>query len=573
MGIPTNKEILDLLEQLDVKPADSLESQYTDFKPWTDPKDDMKIAVEYSVSFANSTGGVIIFGVSDKVVGRTKAIHGARGYDLAIWRRSIFDGTRPHIPVDVEELSVPEGTRRILLVRVPKGNSPPYGTSQGLYKRRVGKNCMPMDPAEFASLRASTGVVDWSGEPAHGVTIDDLDPIEIARARAFLRSRNPESGLLKLSDDAFLRGLEAVRNDMVTNTGLLLFGKQDVVAECCPQSQIHYVHQVTDTKIARNDLWKIGLLQTIEKLEGIFTSPVNPEEEVTVGLFRLRIPAFPLEVVREALLNAVTHRDYTNPGEVLVRHSQHELTLTSPGGFIGGISLSNILRHEPVARNRTLANAFLKLRLVESAGTGRIRIFKTMLQYGKRKPQYEADENHVTLRIFNGTFDHSMARLVAQWQAKGKDIGLDGLIILTYLKDRHFITSSEATKLLQMDRDEAIRILDSMSHPKRGILERKGHSRIATYYLTKSVAKDLIGKVAYSSTKGIDQTRYKEMVREYVQEHGSITNNECRQLFGLGDSPSSRTEVSRYLKKWSGHDGFLVPQGTTSQRKYTLKVD
>ncbi len=102
------------------------------------------------------------------------------------------------------------------------------------------------------------------------------------------------------------------------------------------------------------------------------------------------------------MLNAVTHRDYTNPGEVLIRHSSHELTVTSPGGFIGGINLENILHHEAVARNRTLANAFLKLRLVESAGTGRRKIFIPMLEYGKRIPKYEADEFHVTLRIFDG---------------------------------------------------------------------------------------------------------------------------------------------------------------------------
>ena len=247
--------------------------------------------------------------------------------------------------------------------------SPPYGTAQGVFKRRIGKNCMPIDPDEFVTMRVSSGALDWSGEAAQGVTSEDLDPLEIARARSFLRSRNPESALLTLPDSAFLQGLEAVRNGLVTNTGLLLFGKPDVISEKIPQSQVHYVHQISETKVARNDLWRMSLLSIVEKLEGIFSSPINPEEEIPVGLFRLRIPAFPIAVVREVVLNAVTHRDYSHPGEVLIRHSLHELAVTSPGGFIGGITLKNILRHEPVARNRTLANAFLKLRLVESAGT------------------------------------------------------------------------------------------------------------------------------------------------------------------------------------------------------------
>ncbi len=568
MSIPTNDEIIALLVKLDQVVADDLETQYLEFKPWADPKNEMKIAIEYAACFANGDGGVIVFGISDKIRGRLNAIHGAKGYDLDIWKRGIFDSTRPHIPVIVEELSVPEGTGRLLLVRVTKGDNPPYGTAQGLFKQRIGKNCMPLDPAEFLKSRISTGAVDWSGQPAEGATRDDLDPLEIARARGILRSRNPESELLRSNDDEFLRGLEAIRNGRVTNTGLLLFGRPDVIERFCPQNQVHYVHQISDTRVARNDLWRMGHLQVLEKIEGIFSSPVNPEEEVPIGLFRLRIPAFPIEVVRESVLNAVTHRDYTNPGEVLIRHSSHELTVTSPGGFIGGINLENILHHEAVARNRTLANAFLKLRLVESAGTGRRKIFIPMLEYGKRIPKYEADEFHVTLRIFDGSFDHAMAKLVAEWRAHGKDIGMEGLMVLTYLKDHRFINTSDASVLLQLDRDEAVVVLDGMSDPKRGILERKGHTRPATYYLTKSVARDLIGKVAYSSTKGIDTARYPEIVLKFVQDHGSITNAECRQLLGLGDSPSAQVEASRYLKKWSAPDGFLIPDREGSQRRY-----
>jgi len=191
-----------------------------------------------------------------------------------------------------------------------------------------------MDPVAFASSRVSTGAVDWSGQPALGITIDDLDSLEIARARAILRSKNPESELLKMNDEPFLRGLEAIRGNNVTNTGLILFGKPDIISDFCPQNQFHYVHQPSETKVARNDQWRVGLLQIIEKIENIFSSPINPEEEIQVGLFNLRIPAFPLDVVREVVLNAVTHRDYTNPGEVLIRHAAQELIVTSPGGFI-----------------------------------------------------------------------------------------------------------------------------------------------------------------------------------------------------------------------------------------------
>lgn len=448
MTNPDTNEILELLAQLGRVCADELENERIEFKPWTDPKACMKVAVEYAVCFANAKGGAIVFGVADRLVGRATAIHGAKGYDLDVWRRGVFDSTRPNIAANVEELDVPEGTGKLLVVTVPKGDTPPYGTADGLYKKRVGKNCMPLDPAAVARVRIATGAVDWSGEPVAGVATGDLDPIEIARARSILRSKSPESELLRLDDAAFLRGLETVRGNRVTHTGLLLFGRTDVLSERCPQAQVHYVHQPSQTKVARNDVWRAGLLHVVTKIEEMFSGPVNPEEELSVGLFKLRIPAFPLDVVREAVLNAVTHRDYGDPGEILIRHASRELVVTSPGGFVGGIRVDNILRHEPVARNRTLANAFLKLRLVEAAGTGRRRIFVPMLSYGKRMPQYESDDQRVTLRIFDGVFDRPLAQMVAKWNTEGREIQLDALLVLAYMKEHPYIDARRAAPLL-----------------------------------------------------------------------------------------------------------------------------
>jgi len=118
--IPTDDEIRSLLTQLDKCIADDLESNTIDFKPWTSPKDDMRVAIEYASCFANADGGAIIFGVADRTVGRAAAIHGAKGYDLDVWRRGVFDATRPNLMVSVDELNVPEGTGKLLVMRVPK---------------------------------------------------------------------------------------------------------------------------------------------------------------------------------------------------------------------------------------------------------------------------------------------------------------------------------------------------------------------------------------------------------------------------------------------------------------------
>jgi ATP-dependent DNA helicase RecG len=573
MTIPSNEEIHRILDRLESQIADDLETQWLEFKPWADLKSIAHTSLEYAVCFANAEGGAIVFGVQDKVRGRVNAIQGSGKCDFDSLRRHVFDCIRPNIDVVVEEISVPEGTGKLLLIRVPKGLNPPYGTVQGVFKQRVGKNCMPMDAQAFAKARVTMGIVDWSGDEAEGVGLSDLDPVEIARARNILKRLRSQSELLQVDDETLLTGLGALRRGCVTRAGVLLFGGENSLSSLCPQHQVHYVYQTSEITVSRNDSYRAGLLQILERIEQAFTGPANPEHEITVGLFKLRIPAFPIEVVREALLNAVTHRDYSDPGEVLIRHTVRELVITSPGGFLAGITPQNILRHEPASRNRTLAEAFEKLGLVERAGMGRRRIFIPMLSSGKRIPEYETDGTRVVLRIFDGALDEHMAVLTAKWRGEGRDIDLDGLLVLNYLREHAFIDTQSASELLQIDRDAARGILDHLVHHKIGILERRGKTKAATYHLNKAISKDLLGKAAYTKTRGVDPIRFKEMVRQFVTDHGSITPRECRELLGLGESQTSRVEVSRYLRAWSRSEEFLHREGKPPKVIYMLKSE
>lgn len=571
MAIPSDADILALLNRLDEKQcADDLESEWLDCKLFNDPKEDKKVAFEYAVCFANADGGVVVFGVADNERGgRAKAIIGSRKIDIDMWKRDIYKNTVPPIEVELVELPVPEGTGRILVMRVPKGPIPPYGTSQGLYKKRVSKNCMPIDLRAEARTQVSTGAVDWSGQHAENVVLTDLDPVELARARNWLRQLKPNSGLLTAGDADLLQGLRAVSDGRVTRTGLLLFGRVDALARHCPQHVIQYVYQTSQTAVARNEVMSSGLLNVLEMIEQAFTGPANPEQEISLGFGKLRIPSFSVEdTVREAVLNAVTHRDYMDPGRVLVRHTTKELVISSPGGFISGITPQNILRHESRTRNQTLALAFVKLGLVEQSGVGRRRIFIPVLSFGKKAPRYETDGHSVTLRIFDGSFDAGMAKLVAKWRRDGRDIDLDGLLILTYLREYAFIDTLAASNLLQLSREGVRGLLDYYALPGSGLLERRGRTAAATFHLTKAVAADLLGKAAYTKTKGIDPIRYAEMVRCFLEDHGSITPAECRELLGLGESSADQSAVSKLLRKWSVEGGFLRREGVPPKVRY-----
>lgn len=563
--VPSDETILQLLDRLDDVSADALESDVLDFKRWEGGRKSLSEAVTAAVCFANAEGGLTVFGVKDRVKGRANAVTGCERYDLDVWRRGIYEGTRPHLTVDVSELDVPEG--KLVLVRVPKGPAPPYGTAAGLYQVRVGKNCMPYSPEDFQRRQVSTGALDWSAQAADDVSQGDLDPTEIARLRNVLQAHRPGSPLLELEDQELLVSLGVLKGKRVTRAGFLLIGRADRLSILLPSHEIIYLHYSSPTDLDfRLDL-KAPLLQSLERFTEVINAR-NPFQTLKTGLFHTDIPAFPEAAFREAILNALIHCDYLERGSVYIRHTDREMVVSSPGGFIGGITPENILHAEPRARNRLLAEIFQKIGLVERAGIGRRRIFIPILAYGKRPPLYEADDHMVRLTLFNGGFDEALATFIAQRQRAGESFDLDSLLLLSYLREHLEIDTAAAARLCQLPEARMRDRLEQLCLQPDPWLERRGRKRGVTYHLSRSAAAAFIGKGIYSRSRAIDRVQWPVLIRRYVEEHGSISNRECRELLLLGNSRSAVSTVSQLLIQLD----FLEPYGPSKQlTRYRLK--
>ena len=184
---------------------------------------------------------------------------------------------------------------------------------------------------------------------------------------------------------------------------------------------------------------------------------------------------------------------------------------------------------------------------------------------------YQTDGSTVTLRIFDGTFDRRMAALVAKWNREGYEIELNGLLALSYLREKPHLNAERAADLFQITRDAALDVLHDLSLQSHPFVERRGRGNSVTYHLTRPVASELLGKGVYTETRGILAIRYAEMVKEFLADHGEITPKACRELFHLGESQTVRVEISRLLRKWSGSEGFLVRTGKPPKVIYRLR--
>ncbi len=142
----TAKNIETLLAELDYCVADSLEDQDLDFKQWNlKSRDDaVKTVGQMAICMANGGGGTVVFDIADRVQGRDKTILGVPPeIDSNLLRKAVYDKTDPKITPVFEEMAVPEGTGRLLIMQIYPG-MPPYTDTSGSGTIRISKDCMPL---------------------------------------------------------------------------------------------------------------------------------------------------------------------------------------------------------------------------------------------------------------------------------------------------------------------------------------------------------------------------------------------------------------------------------------------
>ena len=557
----TKEEILQILKQLDEKVAFKFESETLDFKEWiSSPKKLYKTLVEYAVCFANQKGGTLVLGVKNRTKGREKAITGCVGYNIDEMKSRIYEATDPKILVDVEELYIEDLDVMLLLVHIPRGIGI-HTATDGTAKIRIGNECKPLTGSMRTRRMIEAGFIDYSSEVLENLSVSELDGVEIEKLRNLIHAKNPEHTLLKLREKEFLKQTGIVKNDHPTLAGLLLVGKKEVIKRVVPFHEVIYLHMNNDIDYDLRKDYKECIIHILEDLERTIES-FNKVVIVKDGLFHYEIKDFPTGVYREAILNALLHRDYMRAEAVFVKHYTNRMEISNPGGFIGGITPENILRQDSKPRNRHLAEILRRTGLIEKAGMGVKRMFYMQLISGKEPPIYETDGYTVRVILRDGIISESFVKFAKEADREGKSLGLDELLILSALRRRREITLKDASKILQLDATRSKEILNKMVSDN--LLEKSGIKKGVVYRLSGKVYKKLGESVAYIREKGIDELRYEELILEYVKRYGEINNKLVRELLGVNIYKASRI-LGKLVK-----EGKLKRKGEKRNASYIL---
>lgn len=520
------------------------ESINTEFKSWnkvSDMKKRINLAVDELIAFANNKGGTLYFGVEDN-----SEVTGCDGnYDLQNIIESIYEKTRPSIFVDPEEIEY-NGKKVIALTVASDGIT--HATTDGRCLKRLGKNSKPFYPDEMSNRYSEIQSSDFSGRILSDSTEDDINKLEVYKLKEKLKARNPESTLADMDDIAFLRDLALVKSDSgnikLTVAGLLFVGKEQAINRLLPQAEVIYLHY-SESNLeeydARLDM-KAPIISVIDRLsEKIQDS--NRIVNVQVGLFRLEIVDFPEKVFQEALLNALSHRDYQSQGAVYVKHYPDKIVIENPGAFLDGITENNIITHPSVPRNKLIAETLQHLKYVQRTGQGVDIIFREMISSGKPFPEYKSYNDAVSLTIYSAIDDMDFVKFIANEEnGLSRNFSLSELMILRYLKDNRKITMSEAEILIQKARDQAQNACNNLK--RYGLIELSGNE----YMLTAKIYDELKNSVDYTKDKAIQYIKAREMILEYIRDRGFINNELVRELCGFSQK-QARIILQRMRKE------------------------
>jgi ATP-dependent DNA helicase RecG len=326
------------------------------------------------VAFTNAKGGTLLLGVRDEgiVVGERLT------NDLKAKITSLARNCKPSITTELSQVG------EVVAVVVAEGTEKPYSCASGYYRRLDGTT-QKMSHDELRIMFAENEPLPFEEKTVKGFTFDDISR---AKIRAFTREAAIRIGSTAVPD--FLRSLKVADEARVKNAGILFFAKD--VYDHLHQAQMTLlafkgkdrVH-IYDRRDVRDDL-----LTQFNEAVGFLQKHLNVRSEI-LGVNRQDIYEIPIEVLREAMVNALMHRDYSITGtQVSVEVFDDRVEIVNPGGLPKGLSVRD-LGTVSIRRNELVSDLFFRLHKVERIGMGIQKMKEAMVAAGLRKPTFASD--------------------------------------------------------------------------------------------------------------------------------------------------------------------------------------
>lgn len=438
------------------------------------PDPDPEQIAETLVAFANAEGGTVVLGVhANGTIGEMLMEEEAEGA-----LRTALSFCRPPVLTEWIQEQTPAGA--VVLLRVER-SSELHMLADGRALMRTGGDNRPMSGAELQILTANKSMGDFETSPVDGADREDLDELVIEEYLEKRQQRSPRS--TPMPKDKMLAQIGAITEDGTpTVSGMLLFGKEPQIY--LPQSRAIFV-KFADTQprgpegsfgYGRREELGGPLARIIERAWRVIWEEMD-KKAIVKGLQREEQIEYPPFAVREALVNAVCHRDYRLRGSSIeIRMYTDRLELISPGGLPAFITVDNIV-DEHYSRNPRLVNGLYQWGYIEELGLGIDRMIEDMVAAGHPPPVFDAKSHRFTVKLYN---KKDPLRIVPEWEQNMNERQIKAM---QYVQNNGAITNREYRDLCPHVTAETLR-LDLVDLVERGVLLKIGDKR-GTRYIIK----------------------------------------------------------------------------------------
>jgi ATP-dependent DNA helicase RecG len=431
------------------------------------------LLAETMVAFANADGGTIVLGLSES----GSATGGVYPEEAEAAVRAAARECRPVVPTEWQQEEVAGGF--VFFIRVPRSTEL-HSLSDGRVLIRTRNENRPLSGEEIRQLAATKSTGEYESQQVPGARREDLDDAVIEEFVVHWQEKHLRQWDRPIDD--LLAQMGALdESGQPTVAGVLLFSKDPQLF--LPQSGLVFV-KFPGTEPRGED----GLAGYVrrEEIGGPLPRIIHDVWDMVVkemstgavvkGLEREEQTEYPRTAVREALVNAVAHRDYRLRGRrIEVRMFSDRLEITSPGGLPGYITLDNIVE-EHFSRNPRIVAGLFQWGYIEELGLGVDLMIDEMTSAGHPPPRFKAEHYLFSVTLYNRRERPPVARwqrIMNERQAKA----------LEYLQRQGRITNREYQGLCPDVSAETLR-LDLADLVKKGLLLKIGDKK-GTYYILK----------------------------------------------------------------------------------------
>ncbi|HPI02321.1 MAG TPA: putative DNA binding domain-containing protein [Candidatus Goldiibacteriota bacterium] len=445
--------------------------------------------------------------------------------------------------------------KRVLLFEIP---SAPEGIPiawDGHYYGRNGASLVALNISEIETIRNQASKKDWSAEIVESADINDLEPEAIKKAREKYKEKYPAKSteVDKWDNATFLNKAKITINGKITRAALILLGRPESLAYISPYvCKITWILKNDDGTSKDYQHFEAPLLTSVDE---VFTKIRNVNLRIMPGnsIFPIEIKAYEPFVIREALNNCIAHQDYTLQSSITVTEKKDELVFSNAGSFIPGTIEAVIKQNAPQRhyRNQFLADAMVNLKMIDTIGSGIIRMYTEQKKRLLPMPTYEISEKEVTVKIYGKEIDENYTRILMN----KTDMDIDTVILLDYVQKK---------KKLQRKQFDYLK--------KKKLIE----GRYPNPYVAASVADAIESRETYIKNRGFDDKYYKNMIIELLDTYGkadraAIDRLLTDKLSNILDDKQKSAKIRNIIYSMSKREQRIKNIGTTRKPIWVKK--